>query len=54
MTNRAEEIAAHVGPLVREIVSPYEINPRIAVHGHGPSKELVVELRGKAREAGRS
>ena len=52
MTIRADEIAARVEAFVREVVIPYERDPRIAVHGHGPSEELVVELRAKAREAG--
>jgi acyl-CoA dehydrogenase len=52
MTIRADEIAARVEAFVREVVISYERDPRIAVHGHGPSEELVVELRAKAREAG--
>ena len=34
---------------VREVVIPYERDPRIALHGHGPPDELVQELRAKAR-----
>ena len=43
-------LAARVEAFVREIVIPYE---RMSVRvGHGPSEELVGELRKKAREAG--
>jgi len=43
-------LAARVEAFVREIVIPYE---RLSVRvGHGPSEELVGELRKKAREAG--
>ncbi|MCX7285513.1 MAG: acyl-CoA dehydrogenase family protein [Novosphingobium sp.] len=52
MTARAQEIAARVETFVREVVIPYERDPRIAVHGHGPPDELVMEMREKAREAG--
>jgi acyl-CoA dehydrogenase len=49
---RAETIAAKVEAFVRDVVIPYEKDPRIEVHGHGPSDELVAELRAKAHEAG--
>ena len=52
MTERAQTIAARVEAFVRETVIPYERDPRIAIHGHGPPDELVAELRGKARGAG--
>ncbi|MDX3899107.1 MAG: acyl-CoA dehydrogenase family protein [Sphingobium sp.] len=52
MTERARQIAALVEAFVRNVVVPYEKDPRIEVHGHGPSDELVAEMRGKAREAG--
>lgn len=52
MTERADEIAARVESFVRDIVVPYERDPRNPVHGHGPSDELVAELRAKARNAG--
>ncbi|MFO6448748.1 acyl-CoA dehydrogenase family protein [Erythrobacter sp. NE805] len=52
MTARATAIADRVETFVREVVIPYERDPRIAVHGHGPPDELVQELRDKAREAG--
>src|SRR5690242_9256394 len=49
---RAQEIAARVEAFVREVVIPYEKDPRIEVHGHGPPEDLVAELRAKARAAG--
>ena len=52
MTARAQEIAARVETFVRDVVIPYERDPRIAVHGHGPPEELVREMRVKARAAG--
>ena len=52
MTARAQEIAARVEAFVREVVIPYEQDPRYEVHGHGPHDDLVQELRAKAREAG--
>jgi acyl-CoA dehydrogenase len=51
-TERAGAIASNVERFVREIVIPYEQDPRIAIHGHGPPAELVAELRQKARAAG--
>ena len=52
MTLRAEKIATRVETFVREVIIPYERDPRIAVHGHGPPDDLVVEMREKARDAG--
>lgn len=52
MTARAEDIAARVEAFVRDVVVPYERDPRIEVHGHGPPQELVDEMREKARAAG--
>ena len=52
MTQRAQEIAGRVEAFVREVVAPYEHDPRIETHGHGPSEELVAELRALARAAG--
>lgn len=52
MTDRAHAIATRVENFVREIVIPYEKDPRNPVHGHGPSDELVAELRAKAKDAG--
>lgn len=47
---RATEIADKVERFVREVVIPYESDPRR--DAHGPLEELVVELKDKAREAG--
>lgn len=44
------EIAKHVEDFVRSVVVPYEKDPRCGEHG--PSDELVQELRASAREAG--
>ncbi len=46
----AEEIGERVERFVRETVATYEHDPRLG--DHGPSEELVRELRAKAREAG--
>jgi acyl-CoA dehydrogenase len=46
----AAGIAAKVEAFVRDVVAPYERDPRCGPHG--PSDELVTELRGKARAAG--
>lgn len=47
---RATEIAKRVEKFVREVVIPYERDPRRGPHG--PAEELIRELRGKARAAG--
>lgn len=47
---RGTEIATKVAAFVRETVASYERDPRCGAHG--PSDELVQELRGLAREAG--
>jgi acyl-CoA dehydrogenase len=47
---RAPEIAARVEAFVRDVVVPYEKDPRCG--DHGPTDELVAELREKARAAG--
>ena len=47
---RTAEIAARVEAFVRDVVVPYEKDPRCG--DHGPSDELVAELRKKARAAG--
>ncbi|MEJ7935961.1 acyl-CoA dehydrogenase family protein [Sphingobium sp. AN558] len=52
MTDRAIAIADRVEAFVRNIVVPYEKDPRIEVHGHGPPEDLVAELRAEARAAG--
>ncbi|MBW8842661.1 MAG: acyl-CoA dehydrogenase [Sphingomonadales bacterium] len=46
----AADIAAKVEAFVRDVVAPYERDPRCGPHG--PSENLVAELRGKARAAG--
>jgi acyl-CoA dehydrogenase len=48
--DQAMAIAARVETFVREVVAPYEKDPRRGAHG--PSDELVAELREKARAAG--
>ncbi|CAN5386841.1 acyl-CoA dehydrogenase family protein [soil metagenome] len=50
MTERADTIAANIEAFVRSVVIPYEKDPRTGPHG--PSDELVQELRDKARIAG--
>jgi acyl-CoA dehydrogenase len=51
MTNdQATAIAARVEAFVREVVIPYEQDPRLGTHG--PSDALVAELKEKARTAG--
>jgi len=50
LSERAEAIAAKVEAFVRKVVAPYEKDPRRGAHG--PSDELVAELRAKARAAG--
>ena len=50
MNERAEDIAGHVESFVRKVVIPYETDSRR--DRHGPSDELVRELRGAARTAG--
>lgn len=44
------EIARRVEAFVRETIIPYETDPRR--DAHGPTDELVHEMRGKARQAG--
>jgi acyl-CoA dehydrogenase len=44
------EIASRVEAFVRQVVAPYERDPRCGAHG--PSDELVAELRELARQAG--
>jgi acyl-CoA dehydrogenase len=50
MTHRADTIAAKIEAFIRSEVIPYEIDPRRG--RHGPSDELVQELRDRARKAG--
>lgn len=47
---KTAEIAARVEAFVRDVVVPYESDPRR--DDHGPTDELVAELRDKARAAG--
>jgi acyl-CoA dehydrogenase len=48
--NRANQIAARVETFVRRVVIPYERDRRLGPHG--PSDELVAELREKAKREG--
>jgi acyl-CoA dehydrogenase len=48
---RTAEIAARVETFVRDVVAPYEKDPR-RDHHDAPTDELVAELREKARQAG--
>lgn len=49
-TQRAQEIGVRVEAFVRDIVVPYERDPRCGMHG--PADELVAEMRAKAHDAG--
>jgi len=46
----AHEVAMRVEAFVREVVAPYEQDPRCG--SHGPTDELCAELRVLAKEAG--
>jgi len=48
--DRGQEIATRVETFVREVIIPYEKDPR--AESHGPTEELVLEMRDKARAAG--
>jgi acyl-CoA dehydrogenase len=50
VAGRAQEIADRVERFVRSVVIPYEHDPRCG--SHGPSEDVVRELRAKARAAG--
>ncbi len=50
MTDRAQKIAAQVEAFVRDTVIPYEHDSRLG--DHGPSDDLVHELRALAKAAG--
>lgn len=50
-SGRAAAIAARVEAFVRQVVVPYETDPRRDHHG-GPLDTLVTELKGLARKAG--
>jgi acyl-CoA dehydrogenase len=47
---RATEIANAVETFVRKVIIPYELDPRWG--SHGPTEDLVTEMRAKARAAG--
>jgi acyl-CoA dehydrogenase len=49
--NRAKFIASNVEAFVRDIVIPYEVDPRMDHHG-SPTDELIDELKALARAAG--
>lgn len=49
-TERSRAIADRVEAFVREVVVPYERDARCTAHG--PTEELVAELRNEARDAG--
>lgn len=49
-TQRSGEIGGRVEAFIRDVVVPYERDPRR--DNHGPTDALVAELRAKAREAG--
>jgi acyl-CoA dehydrogenase len=49
-SSRSSDIAQRVESFVREVVIPYEADARCGAHG--PSDELMHELRAKARSAG--
>ena len=49
-SERAAELARRVEAFVRDVVAPYEKDPRRT--SHGPTDALVMELREKARAAG--
>jgi acyl-CoA dehydrogenase len=51
VSDRAFQIGANVERFVREVVIPYENDPRRDHHG-APLDELVMEMRAKARAAG--
>ena len=50
MSDRALEIAQRVEDFVRTTIAPYEHDPRRTAHG--PTDELALEMKAKAREAG--
>lgn len=50
LSERALDIATRVETFVRETVAPFERDPRCGAHG--PSEDLVEELRALARKAG--
>lgn len=51
ISDHARQMAAQVEAFVREVIAPYEQDPRRDHHG-APTDELVYEMRAKARAAG--
>lgn len=51
LSQRAVDIGAKVEAFVRDVIAPFEKDPRANL-GHGPSDELVAEMKEKARAAG--
>jgi acyl-CoA dehydrogenase len=51
ISQRALDLGAKVEAFVREVVVPYETDPRRDHHG-APTDELVMDMRAKARAAG--
>jgi acyl-CoA dehydrogenase len=49
-TERSRLVAERVEAFVRDVIAPYERDPRAGPHG--PSADLVAEMRALAREAG--
>ena len=45
-----DDLARQVETFVRSVIVPYEKDPRLT--SHGPSEELIAEMRQKARDAG--
>jgi acyl-CoA dehydrogenase len=50
LSERVVEIGRNVEQFVRDVIAPYETDPRCGTHG--PSDDLVMEMREKARAAG--
>ena len=50
VSSRAQEIGHRVETFVRQTIIPYEADPRRT--SHGPTDDLVLEMRAKARMAG--
>ena len=50
VSDAARALGGRVETFVRNIIVPYERDPRAGAHG--PSEDLVVEMRAKAKEAG--
>jgi acyl-CoA dehydrogenase len=50
ISQRARDIGSKVEAFVRNVIVPYESDPRCG--SHGPSDELMMEMREKARAAG--